>query len=87
MKIRNDHKLFIVEFGKPDSPGSYSSYGTKSLYVIAKTYDEAAAKGMDYVLNCEPEKGGVIGYDGSLNINSEELKVKTVKLACENIVF
>jgi len=33
------------------------------------------------------EKQSVIGADGSLNLNNEELMVKSVKLACDDVVW
>ena len=81
-------KLFIVEFGKPDM-GNYISFGGGGqcpLFVMARTYDEAANKAMLFA-ESKSDKQSVVGYDGSLNISTEELKIKTVKLACDEIVW
>lgn len=86
--MNKNGKLFIVEFGKPDM-GNYISYGSngqKPLFVIANSYDEAAKKAMVYA-ESKVEKQSVIGADGSLNLNNEELMVKSVKLACDEIVW
>jgi len=86
--MNKNGKLFIVEFGKPDM-GNYISFGgngQKPLFVIANSYDEAAKKAMVYA-ESKVEKQSVIGADGSLNLNNEELMVKSVKLACDEIVW
>ncbi|MBK7638147.1 MAG: hypothetical protein IPJ13_30625 [Saprospiraceae bacterium] len=87
--MNNKGKLFIVEFGKPDMGSSYISFGSgtqKPLFVIANSYDEAAKKAMIYA-ESKTETQSVIGADGSLNLNNEELMVKSVRLACDEIVW
>lgn len=90
MKVEYNNKLFIVEFGKPDM-GSYISFGgggQRPLYVIAKTYDEAAQKGLEYAI-MKTQSLSVVSYDGSIVTpkNEEEIMVKSVRLACEEIVW
>jgi hypothetical protein len=88
--MNNNGKLFIVEFGKPDlGSGGYISFGSntqKPLFVIANSYDEAAKKATAYA-ESKVEKQSVVGADGSLNLNNEELMVKSVRLACDEIVW
>ncbi len=86
--MNKNGKLFIVEFGKPDT-GNHTSFGSNGqnpLFVIANSYDEAAKKAMVYA-ESKAEKRSVIGADGSLNLNNEELMVKSVRLACDEIVW
>lgn len=89
MKISVENlKLFVVEFGQPDL-GNYISFGGKQkpLFVMAKNYNEAAEKAMTFA-ESRAENQSVVGYDGSLNISpDDELKIKSVKLACDEIVW
>lgn len=85
--MHKNEKLFIVEFGKPDMGGWGSIGGGQSpLYVIANSYDEAAKKAMIYA-ESKIEGQSVVDSDGSLKLNHEELRIKAVKLACEEIVW
>lgn len=56
----------------------------KTYYVIANTYDHAAAKTLKYI---EEEEGlSVISDDGSLKMNLEEEKIREVRILTENII-
>ena len=85
----NDKKLFIVEFGKPDVISSFSFIRTEQppVFVLACSYDEAVEKAIIHVeSNAEPKS--VIGPDGSLlNLDHEPLTIKSVRLACNEIVI
>jgi hypothetical protein len=90
-----DKKLFIVEFGKPEHGMSMSFMdfhrNQPPVYVIAKDYNEAASKGLayaEYKKQNTPQKN-VIDSDGSLNNfdDDDEIKVKAVRLAAEEIVW
>lgn len=90
-----DKKLFIVEFGKPEHGMSlpFMNFHTQPpVYVIAKDYNEAASKGLayaEYKKQNTPQKS-VLDSDGSLNNldeKDEEIKVKAVRLAAEEIVW
>jgi hypothetical protein len=87
--MTNKGKLFIVEFGKPDTAGGWISFGgnsQKPLYVIANNYNEAAKKAIEHAENSR-ENQSVLSPDGSLNLNDEKLIVKGIRLACEEIVW
>lgn len=92
MKLSQEHKLFIVEFGKPDV-GSFSFYtpAHAPIYIIAKSYDDAASKATVYIEEEVAEnKQSVIGPDGSLNIQTDaEYKstIKAIKLASNRIIM
>lgn len=89
MNIEN-HKLFIVEFGKPDSPGggwiSFSSgERLEPVYVIAKSYNEAGRKAIAWA---EGKVGsGVVGEDGSLKLDINDISVKCIKVAADQIII
>jgi hypothetical protein len=96
--MNKNAKLFIVEFGSPDIGGGslLGFFGSqKPLYVVATSYDEAAKKALIYVeaKNAELEEDkpkSVVAPDGSLRLNYDdeiELKVKAVRLACDEIVW
>ncbi len=92
-----DKKLFIVEFGKPEL-GFGSMFGFDSniqqpVYVVANDYNEAASKALAYAQYKKenaPTKS-VIGLDGSLrptnNNENEEIRVRSVKLASEEVIW
>lgn len=85
--MNKNEKLFIVEFGKPDMGGWVSFGGNqRPVYVIANSYDEAAKKAMIYA-ESNIEGQSVMDSDGNLNLNNEELRIKAVKLACEEVVW
>lgn len=89
MQIEKDAKLFVVQFGKPDTGGWISigsSNGLTDLFVIAKSYDEAAQKALEYAFE-KTDKQSVVDYDGSLRVGDNEIKIKAVKLACEEFVW
>lgn len=48
MTIGKEYQLFLVEFGKPDM-SNYFNFGSQQapMFVIAKSYDEAANKAMN----------------------------------------
>ena len=95
MKVEKDSKLFYVEFGEPETPGYYGGSGSsrqKPLYVIARTYDEAAKKAMSYVefqQDVIQETKKIIDADGSLVLHTDDdcIKIKAVKLASEEIIY
>lgn len=89
-----DSKLFYVEFGEPETPGYYGGGSSKQkpLYVIAKSYDEAAKKAMNYTLAKQEEvieSKSIIDADGSLKLSTEDddIKIKSVKLASNEIIY
>ena len=85
-----DLKLYIVEFGKPELGGMsfFGSRGPSPVFVMAKSYDEAEHKAMAYMASKPSDKKSVIDRDGSLNIpNGEDLMVKSVRLACDEIIW
>lgn len=86
-QIEEGSKLFIVEFGNPDT-GNYISFGSsqKPLFVIAKNYDEAAEKATNWI-EVKKTTASVLTSDGDLRINTDELKIKAIKLACEELVW
>jgi hypothetical protein len=89
MNIESGSKLFVVQFGKPDTGGWISmgsSNGLTDLFVIAKSYDEAAQKALEYAYE-KTEKQSFVDYDGSLKVGDTEVKIKAVKLACEEFVW
>lgn len=94
MKIDKDSKLFYVEFGEPETPGYYGGGSSKQkpLYIIAKSYDEAAKKAMNYVDAQQEEvqeSKSIIDSDGSLRLNTEDdcIKIKSIKIASDEIIY
>lgn len=94
MNLTSEHKLFIVEFGKPDV-GGYNLYMpintlNTPVYVIAKSYDEAASKAI-FFKEAELEKNpSVIGPDGSLNISPDgdhRNTIKAIKLVSDRLIM
>jgi hypothetical protein len=89
-----EKKLFIVEFGEPKLPNftNFRSSNLKPIYVIARDFNEAANKAVLYMeakKQCGIKKP-VIDSDGSLNNRTEidyEIKVESVKLAAEEIIW
>ena len=50
----NNNKLFIVEFGEPQvGLSSFSFIPEPAVYVIAKDYNDAATKAIQYAENIE----------------------------------
>lgn len=83
MEIMPNQKLYIVEFGKPDKPG-FSGFGnTDYIYIVAETYNQAAGKALAY----RKEYGlPITSMDGSL-LGSEEMTIKLIKLASEQVII
>ena len=83
-------KLFIIEFGRPNGE-RYSLYGSDThdpVYVVANSYDHAAAKAIDYVESKPKENSSVLDSDGSLKLNKEPVQiVKNIKLASDEVVW
>lgn len=78
-------KLFLIEFGNPD-PHGWNCSTKESIYVIADNYEESVAKAMIF-MEGKSEKRSVVDYDGSLNLNSLEIKIKAIKLISEEVVI
>ena len=81
MNLEN-FKVFLIEFGKCEL-GSYTSSTHPSIIVIATNYDEAANKALEIVKNNEK----IIDSDGSLNKPTEEIRVKSVKIISETVIW
>ncbi len=74
--------LFSVDFN--DSGNFFG--GSKGVYfVMARSYDEAVAKAE--AKNDETVSNSVVGFDGSLNLNQDEQKARTVKLISDKIIW
>lgn len=89
MLINKNSKLFYVEFGEPDFEGFSiftGKYTQLPLFVIAKSYDEAVSKALLHVETTQ-ESGSVISSDGSLDLNKDEIKIKSIRLASDEIIF
>lgn len=88
MKIQETHKLFIVGFGEPQGDSGWITIGgsNKPVYVIAKDYNEAANKAMEWAEN-KKETASVITSDGSLNLSKNEIKINSIKICCDEIIF
>jgi hypothetical protein len=85
----SDKKLYVVEFGRPSGNDNWiviSGSRQGPVYVVARTYDEAAQKAIDY-LEANTTKQSVLDSDGSLKMNQEELRVNAVKLASDFIIW
>ena len=82
-------KLFIVEFGEPHVGMSFSLAPEPSVFVVAKDYNEAAAKALEHIKNkVNNEPKSIFTEDGSLRndlLNKKELNVKAVRYAGEVI--
>lgn len=74
--------LFHVNFGNNEL---FSMSSAPNFYVMARSYDEAVEKAYLKVESL-PTKS-VVGSDGSLNLNQEELKVRVVKLISDKIIW
>lgn len=79
-----DHKLFQVDFGKPTLGSGWSYPGVPSVIVIAKSYEEAAKKGLEYAVDRDAEP--ILDRNGDL-INKEPIEVSAVKLVQTKLVF
>lgn len=86
--MKTEKKLYIVEFGRPSPQGfHFSSAGAhEPLYVVAGSYDEAAAKAITYVEH-KTSVQNILDSDGSLRNFDSDVNVKMVKLACDEIVW
>jgi hypothetical protein len=89
-----DKKLFIVEFGRPElgfgSMFGFASNVQQPVYVIASDYNEAAEKALAYVeYKRKTTPRNILTDDGSLNPikDDDEIKVKAVKLAADEIIW
>jgi hypothetical protein len=88
-------KLFLIEFGQPESSNYsqgmfyFTSGGVNpnSAYVVADNYEQALIKAAIYVEGKSGEKRSVVDYDGSLNLNNLEIKIKAIKLISEEVVI
>ena len=84
-----DKKLYVVEFGRPSGNDNWiiiSGSNQGPVFVVARSYDEAATKALNYVEENSSKKS-ILDSDGSLKMNEEELKVKAVKLASDFIIW
>ena len=76
--------LYVVSYGKVDS----SPFGgSKSLYVVATDYNNAAEKALKYI--CENEhKESVLTSDGSINpAVFDDCKITSVRICSDKIVW
>ena len=80
-------KIFYVEFGVPEAPGSYTWHSDtqKPLHVMAKDYTEAANSAMGYAMAKRHQN--ITDEDGSLNNNNNEIKIKSVRCICDEVVW
>lgn len=86
MKVSTEQKLFIVEFGKPDEPG-WSSFGSSNhdpVFVIAKSFDEVVSKSLEYA---DSKTKSITDSDGNLKSDDGKVKIKSIKVACEQFVY
>lgn len=81
--------LFIVEFGEAEITNTWRSSPQQPIYVVAKDYNEAGEKALSYVEyknSLKPKK--ILDEDNSLiKTTNESLKVKAIRLACEEVVW
>jgi hypothetical protein len=87
-----DKKLFVVEFGRPEIGfNMFSISAHPPIYVVANDYNEAAEKALayaEYKRTTTPRN--ILTDDGSLNPNNgkdEEIKIKAIRLASEEIIW
>lgn len=90
--IMDDNKLFIVEFGDPNTTNAFPFGGRcaiKPIYVIAKDYSGASGKGMLFLQKyLETDKSTIFDNDGSLaNTKPEEVTIVAVKLLSDTIIY
>lgn len=93
MKITNEIKLFIVQFGKPDRGDGWISMGSSEpvFYVLALDYGSPCQKAINAYDEWKDSRP-MLDSDGSLNIpqrgqEETEIGIKNVKLACDKIIY
>jgi len=91
MTIENK-KIFIVEFGEPNTPNQFPFGGRtsiKPIYVIANDYSGASGKGMLFLKEyLETNKSSIFTEDGSLsNTKFENITIVSVRLISDTIIY
>lgn len=94
MEVTNNTKLYIVQFGQPDSGDGWVSIGGRgsaTFYVLANDYGNACLKAEEAYIQ-HLEKQPLLDFDGSLSYltkqqNEAPIGIKSIKLACEKIIF
>lgn len=89
--IKNNFKIFLVEFGQPTIGTSFGNFGKENDFlIIAESYDEAVNKAIKHKKeNIEP-KDTIFDSDGSLKKIKEErnpLSISSVKMLTDKIIW
>ena len=86
MRIEVDKlQLFLVDIGIP-SYKSYPYFDDKTLFIMANNYNEVVEKATLYIEQMSNKKS-IIDESGSLNLSDEPALIKSIKLACEKIIW
>lgn len=95
MNLKNykmeEKKLFVVEFGEAEiGYTSYCNCSQKPIFVVARDFNEAANKAtlyVEYKKANKPPKKVLDSYGDLIKEKEEDIKIKTVKLAGEEVVW
>lgn len=80
-------KLFLVKFGKPTIENVFGGGSSQDpVFVLAKDYDEAAKKAEAWVEE-NFENKGVVAEDGSLNVDMNQNRIKSVEIASDKLIY